>query len=224
MIPKIIHYCWFGTKPKPASFEKFLQSWKKYLPDYEIIEWNERNFDVSSYVYSREAYLTRNWAFVSDVCRIHALSLYGGIYLDTDVEICRNLDDLLTIPNGFMGWENSERIGTGLIAADKGAAWIGRFLQYYRDTHFINIWGHPHRTPNTAIFTFKIYPAIPESGRPRIFPLGYIAGIDCCTREPLMTPDTIAVHHWNASWTGKKTLATRIRNLKNGFIARYFNR
>lgn len=82
MTPKKIHYCWFGTKPKPESFRRWLDTWRAKLPDYEIKEWNERNFDVNCCRYCRQAYASRNFAFVSDVCRVYALYTEGGIYLD----------------------------------------------------------------------------------------------------------------------------------------------
>lgn len=223
MIPKILHYCWFGPKEKPESFRMWLQSWKKYLPDYEMREWNETNFDVSHYLYCREAYNTGNWAFVSDVCRVEALYKYGGIYLDTDVEICCNLDNYLTSLNGFVGWESTSLIGTGLLASEKESKWTAGFLDYYAKTHFINIFGHPNRLPNTSILTHIILPNLPMCDRPLILPLGFICGIDFETKEAQKIPDTIAVHHYDASWKGKKSLKTKVRNIRNGLLARYFN-
>ena len=87
MIPKIVHYCWFGGKPLPEDAKKCIASWRKYLPDYEIKEWNESNFDVNSNRYVREAYESRKFAFVTDYVRLYALVMEGGIYMDTDVEV-----------------------------------------------------------------------------------------------------------------------------------------
>ena len=102
MIPKIIHYCWFGRGPKPAQLLRYMKTWQQMLPDYEIREWNESNFDVSQYVYSREAYAMGSYAHVSDVCRLHALYHCGGVYLDTDVEVVGSFDPVsythLTLP------------------------------------------------------------------------------------------------------------------------------
>ena len=87
MIPKVIHYCWFGRNEKPELIKRCIESWKKYLPDYRIIEWNEDNFNISSFAFTKSAYEIKKWAFVSDVARLTALVEYGGFYFDTDVEV-----------------------------------------------------------------------------------------------------------------------------------------
>lgn len=104
MIPKIIHYCWFGGKEKPESAQKCIKSWKKFFPDYEIKEWNESNFDVNMIPYTKAAYEAKKYAFVSDFARFWVLYHHGGVYFDTDVEVIRNMDDLLAKGN-FMGCE-----------------------------------------------------------------------------------------------------------------------
>ena len=104
MIPKIIHYCWFGRSDKPNSFYEYLESWKKYLPDYEIKEWNEDNFDISSCKYVEQAYNAKKYAFVSDYVRVYVLELEGGIYFDTDVEVRKPFDVLLN-NHFFIGYE-----------------------------------------------------------------------------------------------------------------------
>ena len=114
MIPKIIHYCWFGYGPKPKLAEKCIRSWKKYCPDYQIIEWNENNFDISACpLYVRQAYEARKWAFVTDYVRLKVIYENGGIYMDTDVELKKNLDNLLPY-NAYFGFENYWVIATGL--------------------------------------------------------------------------------------------------------------
>ena len=97
VIPKIIHYCWFGGNPKSEKIQWYIDTWSKYCPDYRIIEWNENNFDVEENIYCKEAYAARKWAFVSDYVRIKVLYEYGGIYMDTDIEVVKNLDDLVTL-------------------------------------------------------------------------------------------------------------------------------
>ena len=96
MIPKVIHYCWFGGNPLPNIAVKCINSWKKYFPDYEIIEWNESNFDLFSCDYCREAYDAKKWAFVSDYARFKILYEHGGVYFDTDVEVIKSMDDIYT--------------------------------------------------------------------------------------------------------------------------------
>mgnify|MGYP001780597132 FL=1 len=113
MIPKKIHYCWFGRGIKPELARKCIQSWEKYCPDYEIIEWNEDNFDINQYPYLRWCYENRKWAFLSDFARLLVVYQNGGIYFDTDVELIRTPDELLMC-NAFYGFENDENIATGL--------------------------------------------------------------------------------------------------------------
>lgn len=221
MIPKIIHYCWFGPKEKPASFYRWLQTWKRYLPEHELLEWNESNFDVERLLYCREAYRTGNWAFVADVCRVYALNTCGGLYLDTDVEICRNPGDLLTVSNGLLGVEEPGVVGTGLMASEKDSVWTKLFIDYYAKNHFINCVGHPHRLPNPVILMRSILPLLKNSDLPKILPEGYVCGIDKLTKKAAVTENTIAVHHYDASWRHKKSLKTKIRNIVQGLKVRY---
>ena len=109
MIPKKIHYCWFGGNPLPPLAVKCIESWKKYLPDYEIKEWNESNFDLNYNDYVREAYEAKKWAFITDVVRLYAMVTEGGIYMDTDVEVLKPLDELLQY-DAVSGFESSSRI------------------------------------------------------------------------------------------------------------------
>ena len=104
MIPKIIHYCWFGRKPLPPLAVKCIESWKKYLPDYTIKEWNEDNFDINIVPYTREAYEVGKYAFVSDYARFYILYHHGGLYFDTDVEVIRPMDDLVG-RGAFLAWD-----------------------------------------------------------------------------------------------------------------------
>lgn len=101
-IPKVIHYCWFGGNPLPPLAQKCIASWKEYCPDYEIIEWNETNFDLNFNAYVQEAYQAQKWAFITDVVRLYVLCHYGGIYMDTDVEVLKSLDPILSY-NGVVG-------------------------------------------------------------------------------------------------------------------------
>jgi len=110
MIPKIIHYCWFGRNPLPASAQKCIDSWKKYFPDYEIKEWNEDNFDVNRIPYSRDAYAAKKFAFVSDYARFWILYYMGGVYFDIDVEVIHPMDDLIE-KGPYMGWEKPDMSG-----------------------------------------------------------------------------------------------------------------
>ena len=121
MIPKIINYCWFGKNPLPTSVKKCINSWKKYCPDYKIIQWDETNFDVKSNMFVKEAYEAKAWAFVSDYARLKVKYENGGIYFDTDVELVKNLDFLLK-NSAYIGIQQSEYLcNTGLgFGAEKG--------------------------------------------------------------------------------------------------------
>ena len=123
MIPKIIHYCWFGSNKKPRKVRKCIAIWKKLLPDYEFIEWNEDNFDINMIEYAKEAYNEKKYAFVSDVARLYALLQFGGIYMDTDVELLKPLDSFLN-HRAFCGFESENFLSTAMIGADKGSEWI----------------------------------------------------------------------------------------------------
>ena len=147
MIPKVIHYCWFGGNPLPEDAKKCIASWKKYLPDYEIKEWNESNFDVNCCPYVKEAYEAKKYAFVSDYARFHVLYQEGGLYFDTDVEVIKNMDYIIAAGN-FMGFEKSlatkqQESGTtprnsvlgvapGLgLGVNPGLALLGELLDFY---------------------------------------------------------------------------------------------
>lgn len=136
MIPKVIHYCWFGRNPKPDLMQRCIASWKKYCPDYEIIEWNEDNFDISQNNYAGEAYEEKKWAFVTDYARLWIIYNYGGIYLDTDVEVVKPFDDLLHDPC-FFGFEDDASVNTGLgFGAEKENLVVGTMLRDYDHIHF----------------------------------------------------------------------------------------
>lgn len=137
-IPKVIHYCWFGRNPKSELIQKCIQSWKEKCPDYQIVEWNEDNWDIDAYPYAREAYDAKKWAFVSDVARLDILYRHGGIYLDTDVELLRDdpfLDMLIRV--AFFPFENERRINTGqCFGAEKECWFVDKLMDSYRVRHF----------------------------------------------------------------------------------------
>lgn len=148
MIPKIIHYCWFGKNPKPNIVKKCIESWKKYCPDWEIKEWNESNFDVSVHPYIKEAYERKKWAFVSDVVRLLIVYEYGGVYLDTDVELCYSLSKEITRGGAFFVFESNRNIATGLgFGAEKRHYVVRKMLEYYEGKHFVGKDGKEHLNP-----------------------------------------------------------------------------
>lgn len=146
-IPKKIHYCWIGGTKLPDKYKKCIDSWRKYCPDYEIIEWNESNYDFTKVKYMREAYEAKKWGFVPDYMRLDIIYKYGGIYLDTDVEILRNIDDLL-YQDAFSGFDSQLHINIGSgFGAIKNHKLIGEMRDYYLDKSFISEDGNYDLTP-----------------------------------------------------------------------------
>ncbi len=209
MIPKIIHYCWFGGNPLPELAQKCIASWKKYCPDYKIIEWNESNYDVTKNTYMYEAYQSKKWGFVPDFARLDIVFEYGGIYLDTDVEIIRSFDSLLS-EKAFMGFETVNTVAPGLgFGAEAHCPIIGDIINsVYRDRHFIVENGEYDTTPsprlNTAYLVSRGLSAngIKQSidGLLTIYPAEYFAPKDYKTGTMIITKNTYSIHHYDASW------------------------
>ena len=136
MIPKVIHYCWFGGNTKNEMVLKCMESWKKYCPDYKVVEWNEDNFDVNMCRFTKEAYESKKWAFVSDVARLHILYNYGGVYLDTDIELKENIDEWLQY-DGWFAFQYDNTIATGLgCASIKKNKIVKLLLDDYKNRRF----------------------------------------------------------------------------------------
>ncbi|MCH5238000.1 MAG: glycosyl transferase [Muribaculaceae bacterium] len=205
-IPKIIHYCWFGRQPLPKSAIKFIDSWKKFLPDYKILEWNEDNFDVNLIRYTHSAYQAKKYAFVSDYARYWVLYHHGGIYFDTDVEIIRPLDDVIA-QGPFMGLEKDNNQihiapGLGMGAVPK--------MSFYKEimSVFENVEIHEPIKPimireTTELFLKKGFKT--EDSRQTIdgitlYPNDYFNPKDDYTGKIILTENTRAIHHYAKSW------------------------
>ena len=133
---KIIHYCWFGGKPLPNLAKKCIKSWKKYFPDYEIKEWNENNFDINITKFSKQAYDSKKWAFVSDVARIYALKNFGGIYFDTDMIVKKKCEELFDC-DILAGWESEYHVAVGVLyAKEKENSLINKIWDFYCNNEF----------------------------------------------------------------------------------------
>lgn len=212
MIPKKIHYCWFGDKDLPEDVRKYIDTWKKYCPDYEIIEWNEKNFDITQNQYCKEAYESKKWAFVSDYARLKVLHDYGGIYMDTDVEVVKPLDDLLQY-NWFSGFESEERIPTGTIGACWNSIVIKMLLDYYNNRHFIKNDGGFDLTTNVEVMTklLKEKYKVQLNNTRQIFgdnnlllPFDYLCAKSFFTGEINKTENTYTIHHFKGTWRTKE--------------------
>lgn len=213
MIPKIIHYCWFGGNPKPESVKKYIESWHKYCPDYEFREWNETNFDINENNYCKEAYEAKKWAFVTDYVRLKALYEYGGIYMDTDVEVIKSLDPLLKY-DAFSGYESNNRISTGTMASCWHNEWIEFLLKDYDNRHFRMADGKLDMTTNVEVITglTKEKYHLNFDGTIKFFgnnmvmlPFDYLCVKDLSTGEIKKTVNTYTIHHFTSSWLPKET-------------------
>lgn len=209
MIPKKIHYCWFGGNPKPKLAKKCFRSWKKYCPGYEIIEWNEENYDLSAApLYVRQAYEAKKWAFVTDYVRLQVVYAQGGIYLDTDVELRRPLDTLLS-HRAYYGFEDGKCVNTGVgFGSEQGHPILKAIMDDYQKIPFVREDGSydllscPKR--NTEIFlqhglqqdnSLQIL-----EGDVLILPSDHLNPKQWQTGEIHITENTLSIHHFSASW------------------------
>lgn len=209
-IPKIIHYVWFGRNPLPELAKKCIDSWKKYCPDYEIIEWNEDNFDINYCTYVKEAYEAKKWAFVSDVARLYALVNYGGIYMDTDVEVLKPLDELLKY-EAVSGFETEHSIPTGLMAACKGHRLFDELLHEYDTIHFkkqdgsLDVTTNVTRITNTCLkYGFKPNNQLQTVNGFTLLPKDYLCPKDYITKKVNITNNTMVIHHFDGSWLSEE--------------------
>lgn len=208
MIPKSIHYCWFGGSPLPDDVKKYIESWKRFCPDYEIRQWNEYNFDVNENQYCSEAYRAKKWAFVSDYARLKILYDNGGIYMDTDVEVVRSLDPLLQY-RAFSGFESEHAISTGAMGSIKKNGWIKVLLQDYEERQFFKQDGTYDLTTNVVRITEitrKIYGihlnnTLQYFGEQMVlFPFDYLCAKSFETGKIVQTNHTFTIHHFAGSW------------------------
>lgn len=202
MIPKIIHYCWFGGKSLPKSAIKCINSWKKFFPDYEIREWNESNFDVNMIPYTREAYAAKKYAFVSDFARFWVLHEYGGVYFDTDVEVIRAMDDIIET-GPFMGAETPQNVAPGLgLATVAHHPFYKRYVEYYSDKHFT-----PAQPTMCRVVTdwwlemgWKTDSSVQTIDGITIYPPDYFCPQAMMGAPINITENTRSIHHFDATW------------------------
>ena len=215
MIPKVIHYCWFGRNPLPRSARKCIDSWRRFFPDYEIMEWNEDNFDVNSIPYTAGAYAAGKYAFVSDFARFKILREHGGIYFDTDVEVIASFQDILD-RGGFMGYEAPGRIAAGLgmaaplpeLQCVDGVDVLAEILKEYEGIEF------KMAIPGTGKYTVIWYTmhalhrlglpqnqnAISRIGAFTFYPSDWFNPLDDATGELHKTANTRSIHWFTKTW------------------------
>ncbi len=207
MIPKVIHYCWFGGNPLPDEYKKNIETWKKYMPDFKIIQWDESNFDVNKIQFTREAYAEKKYAFVSDYARLDIIYNYGGIYLDTDVEVIKSFDDLLK-NKAFMGMEVDNFVATGLgFGAIKKHKGIKKNKEIYEHMSIYDDNGEINLTP-CPIITNQL---LKENGAKldghieqvldiTIYPIDYFCPMDYYNGKVTITDNTHSIHKYKMSW------------------------
>lgn len=217
MIPKKIHYCWFGRGKLPPLVKKCIASWKKYCPDYEIIEWNEDNFDIKANAYVKEAYENRKYAFVTDYVRLYVMYTYGGIYMDTDVEVLRPLDEFLS-NRAFSGFESEMQIPTGIMASEKGLLLFKKLLDYYENRHFADTDGNMDLTTNVHIITSMLSErGFEPNGKFQVveglalYPKDVFCPLDDATGIIHSSTNTATIHWFRKSWIpAKQRLRSKI--------------
>ncbi len=229
MIPKKIHYCWFGGNPLPPLAKKCIESWRKYCPDYEIIEWNEQNFDLHYNDYVWEAYEAKKWAFITDVVRLYALVTQGGIYMDTDVEVIKPLDELLDC-EAVSGFESETQIPTGLMACRTGQPLFQELLDDYKGVHFRRSDGSLDLTTNVTRITrvclrhgLQLNNTLQTVDGFTLLPKDYLCPKDLTTKEIALTEHTLCIHHFDGSWrSDEDRLAYRLKTEGLHFLPRGF--
>ena len=209
MIPKKIHYCWFGNGEKPKLVKKCIASWKHFCPDYEIIEWNESNFDVNANPYTKMCYEQKKYAFLSDYVRLVVVYEQGGIYFDTDVEAVKPFDDLLS-HKAFFGYENNDYVASGLgFGSEKGNSVLYSMIREYDE-----VLDGEHGTVvcpklNTLALSksgFEINGAFQERDSVALYPKEYFNPFDDNTGVLKKTENTYSIHWYGKSWMDKKQI------------------
>lgn len=232
MIPKAIHYCWFGGKELPPLAKRCIQSWKKFLPDYDIIEWNERNFDVNQIAYTAEAYAAGKYAFVSDYARFKILHDRGGLYFDTDVELIAPIDDVIAA-GPFMAFEKDcctdepYAVAPGLgLGAEPGSHVYKSLLDFYADRHFeLN----PDAVETVVEYTTRVLKNLGLADRPgiqqvedvKIYPTAWFNPWEWNTGRPHPGPDTRSIHWYAMTWmTPRMLFVQRMKYAANRLLGR----
>ena len=211
VIPKKIHYCWVGGNPIPEKNRKCIESWKRFCPDYEIIEWNEMNYDFSKNKYMNQAYTARKWGFVPDFARLDIVYTHGGVYLDVDVEVIRPLDELL-YNDAFCGFESLRYINLGSgFGGVKGVQIFKSIMDSYNEMLFLKEDGELNLTASPIIQTNKLS----EYGLKRhggfqtlnglaVYPVEYFSPLNLRTRHLRKTPNTFSIHWYDGSWLNEE--------------------
>ncbi len=226
MIPKIVHYCWLSGEPFPELIDRCIKTWKENLPDYEFVLWDTKKFDVNSNLYVKQAYEAKKYAFASDYIRLYALYNYGGIYLDSDIQIFKSFDDLLN-RTAFTGFENNQTVAAWLLASEKGNPLFAELLSHYDNRSFLFPNGTFDMTPNVKPITKTLVKQglilngkYQELNMITVFPRTYFCPMLPDSEEPdCYSENTYAQHMFNAGWvdTDQKALIVRKRMIEKKY-------
>ena len=209
MIPKTIHYCWFGENEISEKEKECIDSWKRVMPDYEIKKWDESNYDYKKNSFIKDAYESKKWAFVSDFARLDIIYNNGGIYLDTDVEVIKRFDELL-LNKAFFGFENSNYVSNGLgFGAEQNNSIIKENLDFYKKLEFninnLNSISCSQITTNVLKdHGLVLNNKYQELDYATIYPKDYFCPIDYYTGKTSITNNTFSIHHFFMSWFDKR--------------------
>lgn len=211
MIPKKIHYCWFGKNKMPDEYLKYMETWEKYCPDYEIIRWDEQNYDVTKNDYLKQAYNNKKWAFVSDYARVDVVYQYGGVYLDTDVELLKSLDEFLKW-DMFCGFQSAEYIAWGLgFGAVRGHELLEAVLKVYEQMEFVKSDGSLNLVSCPVIQSsvmskhgFILDGTPQEKDNVAVYPKEFFNPYSFKKGLGRITENTHSIHHYSASWVEKE--------------------
>jgi len=225
MIPKNIHYCWFGGGDHPELEKKCIESWRKIFPDYALKEWNEENFDINCNQYVKEAYETKKYAFVSDYVRLYALYNEGGIYFDTDLEVLKPMDQFLVHP-AFLGFEDDDFVGSCVIGSEPHNLWVKNLLSYYTKKEFIMDSGELDITTNTTTITkYMLEMGLVQNNEYQefynlvvIYPSEFFSPKSHGTGVLNLTDNSFSIHHFAMSWQNKKSMIFRVSAIKKKLI------
>ncbi|WP_349400303.1 glycosyltransferase family 32 protein [Clostridium perfringens] len=215
-IPKIIHYCWFGEKEKSKLIKKCIESWKKELVEYEFFEWNETNYDVNKCIFTQQAYKQKKWAFLSDYARLDVLYKYGGIYLDTDMEVLKTFNDLLH-NQIFIGVEDSKNLNAAIIGSSKNNSIIKEIISIYNQ---INNFDEFPTIPNVISNYFKKKGFNYENENKvldnniSIYSSEYFYPLSNVNHTLKKTKNTYTIHYYDASWFNSKNRLKRKLKVK----------
>jgi hypothetical protein len=236
MIPKIIHYCWLSGDPFPAKIQECVASWEKQLPDYELKKWDAAAvaaaFDINSVLWVKQAYETREYAFAADYIRFYALDHYGGIYLDSDVEVLKPFDDLLKY-GYFFGYEYTAMPEAAVIGSIKNQAWLKTCLSWYESNSFLNNDGTQHRVIAPLILKFGYERCtgvkLLDTGSSVqyenyiILPYDYFSVKNGFSGEILATDNSYTIHHFQSAWL-KKNWKTKFKRIVHLLLIKLFSK